>query len=85
MARSSPGTSCSRTCEPAHVTGLGGLPNVFWSSSARSRSREPAHGTGRRGYGNAPLGEPMERDIMEVDESERAAHLHPPGVYVPNS
>jgi hypothetical protein len=85
MVRTTPGTSRSRSREPTRGTGLGGLANVFRSSTSRSRSREPAHGTGRGGYGNAYLGEPLEKDIMEVDEAERAAHLHPPGVYVPNS
>jgi hypothetical protein len=28
------------------------------------------------------LGDPVEKKIMEVDESERAAHQHPLGVYV---
>jgi hypothetical protein len=51
-------------------------------SASRSRSREPAHTTGRGGYGNAYLGEPLEKGILEVDEYERAAHAHPPGVYV---
>jgi hypothetical protein len=53
------------------------------SSQSRSRSREPAiHAAGRGGLGNIHAGGPSEKVIEELDESERAAHLHPQGVYV---
>ncbi|KAH9971545.1 hypothetical protein BGW80DRAFT_1460496 [Lactifluus volemus] len=66
-----------------HSSGRGGAGNMVRSSPSvsRSRSREPAHTTGRGGYGNAYLGEPLEKGILEVDEYERAAHAHPPGVH----
>lgn len=51
-------------------------------SQSRSRSREPIHATGRGGLGNIHAGGPSEKVIEELDESERAAHLHAPGVYV---
>ncbi len=54
-------------------------------SQSRSRSREPAqqvHAAGRGGVGNIHHGGPSEKVIEELDESERASHLHPPGVYV---
>src|SRR5712671_5742637 len=46
-------------------------------SRSRSRSREPSHTSGRGGVGNLHLGGPTEKVIEELDESERAAHLHP--------
>src|SRR5882672_2025875 len=46
-------------------------------SRSRSRSREPSHTSGRGGVGNLLLGGPTEKEIEELDESERAAHLHP--------
>ena len=52
------------------------------SSQSRSRSREPTHAAGRGGFGNVHVGGPSEKVIEELDESERAAHLHAPGVYV---
>jgi hypothetical protein len=58
---------------------MGGSPP---NSQSRSRSREPIHATGRGGLGNIHAGGPSEKAIEELDESERAAHLHPPGVYV---
>ena len=51
-------------------------------SQSRSRSREPIHSTGRGGIGNIHAGGPSEKIIEELDESERAAHLHPSGLYV---
>jgi hypothetical protein len=51
-------------------------------SQSRSRSREPIHAAGRGGFGNIHAGGPSEKVIEEQDESERAAHLHPPGLYV---
>jgi len=67
-----------------HSSGRGGAGNMIRSrpsSESRSRSREPVHGSGRGGIGNIYLGEPTEKDIMEVDEHERAAHQHVPGVH----
>jgi hypothetical protein len=52
------------------------------SSQSRSRSREPIHAAGRGGLGNIHAGGPSEKIIEEQDESERASHLHAPGVYV---
>jgi hypothetical protein len=51
-------------------------------SRSRSRSRDPTYSTGRGGAGNIVRGGPSEKDIEELDESERAAHLHPLGLYV---
>lgn len=51
-------------------------------SKSRSRSREPIHAAGRGGFGNIHAGGPSEKAIEELDESERAAHLHATGVYV---
>jgi len=52
-------------------------------SRSRSRSREPAaHTTGRGGWGNMVLGGPSEKDIEELDESERDSCSHELGVYV---
>lgn len=68
-----------------HSYGRGGAGNMTGSpahSKSRSRSREPAHTGGRGGYGNAHVGGPSEKIIEEQDESERASHQHPPGVYV---
>lgn len=56
-----------------------GSPN---HSKSRSRSREPAYTGGRGGLGNVHVGGPAEKVIEELDESERAAHQHAPGVYV---
>jgi len=50
-------------------------------SQSRSRSREPIHSTGRGGVGNIHAGGPSEKVIEELDESERAAHLHPSGLH----
>jgi hypothetical protein len=50
-------------------------------SRSRSRSREPTYSTGRGGAGNIIRGGPTEKDIEELDESERAAHLHPLGLH----
>ncbi|KAI0251121.1 hypothetical protein BJV78DRAFT_1282647 [Lactifluus subvellereus] len=66
-----------------HTSGRGGTGNLVRSrpsseSWSRSRSREPVHHSGRGGTGNIYPGEPTERDIMEVDETERAAHRHVP-------
>jgi hypothetical protein len=67
-----------------HSTGRGGFGNITRPDSvSRSRSREPGlHSTGRGGVGNLYTGDPIDRQILEVEESERAAHQHPPGVYV---
>ena len=56
-------------------------------SQSRSRSREPAadshtHTYGRGGLGNIVLGGLSEKDIEELDESERSSHSHDSGVYV---
>jgi hypothetical protein len=55
-------------------------------SQSRSRSREPVqqvhvHVAGRGGLGNIHVGGPSEKVIEELDESERASHLHPQGVH----
>lgn len=50
-------------------------------SQSRSRSREPVHAGGRGGVGNIHVGGLSEKAIMELDESERAAHLHPSMLY----
>jgi hypothetical protein len=52
------------------------------SSQSRSRSREPIHASGRGGAGNIIVGGPSEKVIEELDESERATHQHPTGLYV---
>jgi len=75
--------------DDAHDTGLhshgrGGAGNMSPSppsSKSRSRSREPIHASGRGGFGNLHAGGPSEKVIEELDESERAAHLHAPGVH----
>ena len=36
---------------------------------------------GRGGVGNLYVGSPVERGILEVEENERVAHQHPPGMY----
>ncbi|KAN0114287.1 hypothetical protein V8E52_006783 [Russula decolorans] len=68
-----------------HSFGRGGSGNMSGSppsSQSRSRSREPAiHAAGRGGLGNIHAGGPSEKVIEELDESERAAHLHPQGVH----
>ncbi|KAH9995894.1 hypothetical protein BJV74DRAFT_828860 [Russula compacta] len=68
-----------------HSFGRGGAGNKTGSprpnSTSRSRSREPAHTTGRGGTGNMVIGGPTEKDIEELDESERASHLHAAGVH----
>jgi len=72
-----------------HSFGRGGRGNMDGSpasSQSRSRSREPIqaagiHGAGRGGLGNIHAGGPSEKVIEELDESERAAHLHPAGVH----
>lgn len=75
--------------DDAHNTGVrsygrGGAGNMSPSppkSQSRSRSREPIHSTGRGGVGNIHAGGPSEKVIEELDESERAAHLHPSGLH----
>lgn len=75
--------------DEAHDTGVrsfgrGGRGNISGSppsSQSRSRSREPIHGGGRGGFGNVHVGGPSEKVIEELDETERAAHLQPPGVH----
>jgi hypothetical protein len=65
-----------------HSTGRGGIGNITRpDSKSRSRSRDLLHSTGRGGAGNLYGGEPIERGILEVEESERASHQHPPGVH----
>jgi len=67
-----------------HSHGRGGIGNISGSppgSQSRSRSREPAHAAGRGGVGNIHSGGPSEKVIEELDESERAAHLHPQEVH----
>jgi len=67
-----------------HSFGRGGKGNMSPSppnSQSRSRSREPIHAAGRGGFGNIHAGGPSEKVIEEQDESERAAHLHPPGLH----
>jgi len=67
-----------------HSFGRGGTGNMSGSppsSQSRSRSREPIHAAGRGGVGNIHAGGPSEKVIEELDESERAAHLHPAGVH----
>jgi len=74
-----------------HSVGRGGVGNMVENpdsrpgsitrGGSRSRSREPAFTTGRGGLGNLHRGEPLEKDIEELDESERAAHQHPAGLH----
>ncbi|KAI0298403.1 hypothetical protein B0F90DRAFT_717163 [Multifurca ochricompacta] len=65
-----------------HSSGRGGLGNITRQDSrSRSRSREPIHSSGRGGSGNMHLGELTEKDILEVDETERANHHLPPGLH----
>ncbi|KAH9956351.1 hypothetical protein BC827DRAFT_1139683, partial [Russula dissimulans] len=56
-------------------------PGSITRNGSRSRSREPAFTTGRGGLGNVHRGEPIEKDIEELDESERAAHQHAAGLH----
>jgi len=67
-----------------HSSGRGGVGNMHGSrpnSQSRSRSREPIHAAGRGGWGNVIIGGPSESVINELDESERATHLHPPALH----
>ncbi|KAH9053575.1 hypothetical protein EDB87DRAFT_1650983 [Lactarius vividus] len=65
-----------------HSSGRGGLGNITHpDSKSRSRSRDLVHSSGRGGIGNLYIGDPVEKGILEVEEHERAAHQHPPGVH----
>ncbi|KAI0259985.1 hypothetical protein BC834DRAFT_902893 [Gloeopeniophorella convolvens] len=70
-----------------HSSGRGGAGNIVHpgtppaDSKSRSRSRGLVHSSGRGGAGNIHADEATERNILEVDESERAAHQHAPGVH----
>ena len=70
-----------------HSSGRGGLGNIILSKS-RSRSRGPGnvlvHGTGRGGVDNIKPGEPVDVEIRQVEDAERAAYPVSPGVYVPS-
>lgn len=65
-----------------YSTGRGGAGNItrLDPSKSRSRSRD-VHTTGRGGQGNTYTGDSIENSILEQEESERAAHQHPPGVH----
>ncbi|ETW84866.1 hypothetical protein HETIRDRAFT_241999, partial [Heterobasidion irregulare TC 32-1] len=68
----------------AYSSGRGGLGNITVSKS-RSRSRGPGnvlvHGTGRGGVGNIKRGEPVDVEIRQVEDVERAAYPVSPGVH----
>jgi len=77
--------------DTAHDTGVyssgrGGTGNIVRTDSkSRSRSRDPRdsiiNSSGRGGVGNLYVGSPVEKGILEVEENERAAYQHPPGVH----
>jgi hypothetical protein len=73
----------SRSRSREHIVNIIGRSS---KSKSRSRSREPAvHAAGRGGAGNMVLGGPSEKDIQELDESERSSFSHELGVYVSTS
>ncbi|KAI0039984.1 hypothetical protein FA95DRAFT_1503503 [Auriscalpium vulgare] len=65
-----------------HSSGRGGLGNISKASPSPGRSGDAAHepvaSTGRGGAGNIIH---TQADLQDVDDAERAAHLHATGIH----